>query len=302
MLLTDCLKGVEKVLKVLGDTGREILRQGENFGDLKNDTELRADHEVGRVLLEYFQSRREVGRITIEGGADMVCLDGKWLNYEEGMEDQLPDDAKWVCIDPLDGSLNYRNSLPEFGVYLPHAVCITVLSTTKSPTFNQVRQSMVYNLGGRVSVLANTDEYLDMSRQQLLVNGTSHHPKLRRVNPDFDPGKLIMLMDFYYPENRNLAHDLFKNEKGYFRSYGSASWEMALVAMGDADLYVSISQKQHELGAGYRMIKAVGGACCDFSGNDIGLRPYDFRTPLPVVMSAYPNLVEEFLSLVRRCR
>lgn len=299
MLLTDCLAGVEKILALLGNSGREILRQGANFGDLNNDTELRADLEVGRVLLEYFQSRREVGRITVEGGADVICLDGKWTNYEAGLEKQLADDAKWIAIDPLDGSLNYRNSLPEFGVFLPHAVCITVLTTTKNPTFNQVRQSMVYNLGGRVSVLANTDEFLDMSRQQLVVKGTSWHPKLRRENPSFNPGELIILGDFYYPENRQLFNKIFEGQKGYFRSYGSASWEMALTAMGAVDLYVSVHQKQHELGAGYRMIQAIGGACRDLSGNDIGPRNYDFLTPLPVVMSAYPNLVDEFLKRLR---
>lgn len=299
MLLTDCLAGVEKVLKLLDDAGREIIQQGSNYGDLKDDTELRADHEVRRVLLEYFQTRREVGRITVEGGVDMICLNGKWYNYEDGMEKQLADDAKWVTIDALDGSLNYRNSLPDFGVYLPHAVCITVLTTTKQPTFNQVRQSLVYNLGARVSVLANTDEYLDMSRQQLLVKGTSWHPKLRRDKPRFNLGELIILGDFYYPENRELINKIFQGEKGYIRSYGSASWEMALTAMGAVDLYFSLHQKQHELGAGYRMMQAVGGDCRDLSGNDIGPRTYDFRTPLPVVMSAYPNLVDEFLKLIR---
>jgi fructose-1,6-bisphosphatase/inositol monophosphatase family enzyme len=104
----------------------------------------------------------------------------------------------------------------------------------------------------------------------------------------------------YYPDNRQRLARAFAGEKGWLRSCGSAAYEMALVASGTAVAFVCGSQKQHELGAGYALVKGAGGVAVDWDGRDLGVRTYDFKTQTPVVLACNMAIADQILERLHR--
>ncbi|HRH31779.1 MAG TPA: inositol monophosphatase family protein, partial [bacterium] len=102
------------------------------------------------------------------------------------------------------------------------------------------------------------------------------------------------------PENREKVFRAFSDVKGWLRSPGSAAYEMASVASGQAAAFICDRQKQHELGAGYALVKGAGGVAVDWDGQDLGSRVYDFKTQTPVILAANRQIADQLLELLNR--
>lgn len=286
------------VLSRLEDGG-DIIRQGAAFGDLKNDTEIRADRILGEHLLERFrQPRFGAGLVTVEGFGDYP-----------GMLDDFYNLGLWYCIDPLDGSLNYKLEQDLFGARdaLPYSLCVTVLRTNCYPKFKDVVVAAVMDL--RTGDLWSASTVLDGERpvtglayfnRQSLWRYDTYHQGQERQELRLDLGSQLIIGEMYYPENREKLCRIFAEEKGYLRSFGSAAFEMALVASGTAAAYICDRQKNHELGAAYALVKGAGGVAVDFDGNDLGERTYRFDEQTPVVLAANRGIAEEILERMHR--
>ena len=258
--------------------GETVVRTGDGFGELENDTEILADRFIGELLVKKFSKRssHDAGRITIEGFETDISGSG-----------QL-----WYCVDPLDGSLNFKTR--GTGIGLPYCSCVTVLKgVNHDHTFSDVLVGSVFDLRShdRWTVFRNeAGEYRSRFNRA---------PARTLQETHFDLGSMIVLGEMYYPENREMLCRAFAGEKGSLRNCGSAAYEMALVASGTAAAFICDRQKNHELGAGYALVLGAGGVAVDLEGNDIGQLPYDFNAKTPVILAANQEIADQILERIQ---
>lgn len=272
----------QKWLKEIRD-GEEIEKTGTAFGALEDDTELRADRLLGECFLEAFSG--------LEFFADTISIEGMGDHRPEHEAREFfgPGVGLWYCVDPLDGSLNYRMRRGTFG--LPYASCVTVLRHRENATFDDVLCACIVDL-------RNGDWWSVAQERLTLLN---HRPAHTLVQANsLDLGSQIVIGEMYYPENREKLTRAFVGKKGYLRSFGSAAFEMALVASGTAVAFICDRQKQHELGAGYALVKGAGGVAVDWDGKDLGPRIYDFKTQTPCILAANRRIADQVLELLHK--
>lgn len=276
--LARILHGAKKALYACKDGGR-IMKQGAAFGDMAHDTDLRADRVLGERLMDGFRSLPGIARITIEGcTSDLLIRDRGF----------------WVTIDPLDGSLNFLRHGGTIG--FPFTCCVTILDRAKDATFNNIVMAGVLDLrdtngAGDLWIAERTDEGF-----RTTLNGVPIIPSSDHV---LDLGHQIVIGEFYYPEHREKLARLFAGTKGWLRNPGSAAYEMACVASGQAVAFLCDRQKQHELGAGYALVKGAGGVAIDWDGVDLATRPYLFHTQTPAILAANMHIADHLLDLIK---
>ncbi|MFA5946950.1 MAG: inositol monophosphatase family protein [Patescibacteria group bacterium] len=266
-------------------TGKDISRAGGAFGDLQNDTELTADKVIGQYLAEQF-------RKVFPGACISV----------EGLPDKDTDDPShtWVTVDPLDGSLNYLHAGGMTG--FPVTAVVTVLNKKAGATFADITDVAVLDLRGTLRDSWTATWRSKESRYSTrLRSGKSYHAFGSTMDVGtLDLGRMNVIGEMYYPENREKLFRAFAGEKGWLRSPGSAAYEMASVASGQAVAFVCDRQKQHELGAGYALVKGSGGVAVDWDGKDLGTRTYDFKTQTPCILAANMRIAEQLLERLNR--
>jgi myo-inositol-1(or 4)-monophosphatase len=264
--------------------GGEIVSEGAAFGDLKKDTEIRADKESGNAFLEYFQKvNYPIGHLTVEGMQTLETGSG----------------FLWVTVDPLDGSLNYKAGSGEL---LPYSACVTILRKRQDATFSDVLAGGVIDLRtGSTWISARSAHGSFQTRFGSILEGG-----FKSVTTDsavqLKLGEQVLLGEMYYPDNRVALAIALDEHKGSLRSLGSAAYEMALVASGQCVAFVSSRQKQHELGAAYALVKGAGGVVVDWDGKDIESRSYDFETQVPVVLACTEGMANDLVSRLQKAR
>lgn len=280
--MADLLKRGKQFLSGLKDGGEHITA-GSAFGDFHNDIELAADKHLGQFLAD--EARKlipNIGKITVEGL-------GEVFNDDTG--------EHWMVIDPIDGSLNYLHAGGMIG--LPFSSCVTLLKLGTPTHLQEVIGAGVidlrpYSTNLWVSEKTSTGEYRTLVRQTNLAL-----TRAKTLGADhLDLGRMNVIGEFYYPDNRERLTTAFAGQKGWLRNPGSAAYEMALVASGHAAAFICQTQKQHELGAGYALVLGAGGAAIDWEGNLLGARTFDFISQTPVILAANTQMAQEILELL----
>jgi fructose-1,6-bisphosphatase/inositol monophosphatase family enzyme len=288
-------------------TGRDVVREGAAFGDLNDDTELRGDLALGAYLARMLVHRLpRVRRVTVEG-----------LGEFPGN----PAGDLWATVDPIDGSLNYLHAGGMTG--LPFVTCVTLLRDSSRVTFADVVAAGVIDLRHGLddlwySEVDVADQYTTLAGRLEVNNGWMRHQWRRltggglddvgrRLKParvlqvsNLDLAKMVVIGEFYYPENRKLMVAAFAGEKGWLRNPGSAAYEMACVASGQTAAFICDRQKQHELGAAYALVLGAGGVAVDLDGRDLGSRVYDFKTQTPVILAANQRIADQIIERLYR--
>jgi len=253
--------------------GEEVVQRGAAFGDMENDTEIKADKEIGEALLKYLSNPLfGIRHISIEGMPD----------YEvDGAAGSV-----WACVDPLDGSLNYQMKGDTIG--LPYSTCITILSKKEGARFSDIIAAGVVDLRTGDAWAAWID---GKGKKHSTINGNPAKPEKREL----DLGSMIVIGEMYYFENRGKLVRIFQGTKGWLRNPGSAAYEMALVASGNVGAYICDRQKQHELGAAYVLVTWAGGMATDFKGKDLGEREFHFNAQTPVILAGNQKILANIL-------
>jgi fructose-1,6-bisphosphatase/inositol monophosphatase family enzyme len=288
-VIREAMEAAAKQLHVL-EGGDKVEREGAAFGDAGNDTEIKADRVLGEIIRDVILKSGDAARVTIEGLGEFTGT-GK----------------NWYTVDPLDGSLDYKVRVPYWGG-LPYTACITMLRAGERFTFDAIdvvaiadlrlAQAPTYVMATRVQ----PQREFEAKTQFEAFCEPGHHQLRSRQETKLDLGSQIVIGEMYYPENRELLARMFAGKKGWLRSPGSAAYEMSLVATGQAVAMICDRQKQHELGAGYLLVKGAGGVAVDFDGKDLGGREYDFETQLPMVLAANQDIADQILELMRKSR
>ena len=151
---------------------------------------------------------------------------------------------KWI-IDPLDGTHNYARKLPMFGVSiaLEHRGKV-VLGIISLPYFHELCTAEI----GKGAYL--NGEKLRVSDVGLGESLMIYDTKLR-VNKE----PMIDALS-------HLVHNVF-----IIRMFGCATWDLSLIAKGQAELNVDFTCKPWDIAAGALIVEEAGGKVTDLQGN-----------------------------------
>ncbi len=271
-----CFTEAKKIHDNISDGGK-IIHQGAGFGDLKNDTEIKLDREIGEKIRDIiWKSTNGKAHVSVEG-----------LEPYEGSNPNL-----WFCVDPLDGSLNYRKRGLSLGA--PYTICVTVLNRLDDALFSDV--IIGANMDFRSGDTWISEKQKD-GKYRTSFNGVVQKPS---DAVRLDLGSEIIVGEMYYPSNRRLMAEIFDGQKGYLRSFGSAAWEIASVGSGQVLAHICDQQKQHESGMGYAVVKGAGGVALNFKGEDLGNTPFNFKSQNDVIFAGNELIGEEIVKRVSR--
>lgn len=244
---------------------------------------LLAASQASKVLLHYFGKKEAVmekANKTLVATADLEAnraiiktIKKKFphhsiLSEETGFEDNKSE-YKWV-IDPLDGTHNFIHNIPVFGtsIALEHkneavlgimhfpALCITAVAERGKGAF----------LNGK---------RLNASNKKALEHS-------------------YVLFEFSYA-NRKEKTGLLEKFAGTtidLRSFGSAIYNLMLIASGRAESYIIQSTNEWDVAAGFLIVEESGGKITGLHG-----KKWSFRQNGYVISNG--KLHEAFLKLIR---
>lgn len=224
------------------------------------DVAVSAAKQAAIILMERFGNIRRIVRkqaaykdlvtdvdLQVEGEIITIIRDSypehSILSEEKGQINNASE-FRWI-IDPLDGTHNYARKMPMFGVSvaLEHSGQ-GVIGVIILPYFNEVYVAEK----GKGAYL--NDEPLSVSDSVLDEALMIYDTKLR-----VDKEPMIRNLDA-------LVHEVF-----IIRMFGCATWDLCMIAKGQADLAVDFTGKPWDLAAGALIVEEAGGKVTDMRGN-----------------------------------
>lgn len=222
-------------------------------------TALLAAKQAAKILLEYYgksekpkekSNKSLVSKADLEANKAIIGIIKKNFPYhsvlsEESKFEDKKSDYKWV-IDPLDGTHNFLHGIPLFGTSI-------ALEYKNKPILGVLHFPIL-------NILAYAEK-----GKGAFVNG-----KRARVS---DKNKLdysFISVDYgQYDRMRRLKMmENFGSKNIDFRSFGSAVYELLLVACGKSDAYIITSTNEWDVAAGILLIKEAGGKITDLQGRE----------------------------------
>lgn len=162
---------------------------------------------------------------------------------EEFAKDKIEqNDLVWI-IDPIDGTTNYIYGLP--------LCCISIALWDKT--------------GPLVAVIFNPVTGQLYSAQR----GKGARLNNKKIVVSTTPKAIEALGTIGWAREVKMAKRLFAgiiNQVLKIRVFATCAWQMCLVASGNTDFYVSISEKLWDFAAGALIVKEAGGKVTDLSG------------------------------------
>ncbi len=169
---------------------------------------------------------------------------------EEGFGDELSElsGVTWI-IDPIDGTMNFvhqqRNFAISIGVYDGNqGVLGYIYDVVHDELYHAEKGRGAYMNDQKLPVLneaAVEDSVIALNAQWMTTN--------KRIDPE-------------------VLAPLVQKVRGT-RSYGSAAIEMAYIASGRLDAYISMRLAPWDFAAGKILIEEVGGVVTDLEGNEL---------------------------------
>ena len=198
--------------------------------------------------------------------------------------EEMPDErqhALWLeanesglwCIDPIDGTSNFVNGLPYFGVsvgLVRHGVCVL------GAVYDPVADEMFYAERG-------LGAYLNGVRLPL----KTQPPLLRHAIASVDFKRLT----------KDLARELaaappFASQ----RNFGASALDWCYTAAGRFDLYLHGGQKLWDYVAGALILEEAGGMMCTLTHDDFH---QDNLWKRSVIAASNPELFQEWKAWIR---
>ncbi len=196
------------------------------------------------------------------------------LSEEQPPPRRSPDDPLWI-VDPLDGTTNFMGGNPIWGVNIALVRARDVVAGASClPASNdlflaergtgawrnkkRIRVSSQKKLSEATVIFCHGYTSTDMRRGSRLY--AAIHPKIR-----------------------------------YCRMFGSAAFEMSMVATGAADAFVYTGPKSWDIAPGVLLVEEAGGVVTDEYG-----RAWAPGRPVRVLISSNGRIHENLLRIIRR--
>ena len=221
-------------------------------------TALKAAKEASKILVKHYGKKeliKEKPNKSLVSSADLeankVIIRTIKLNFpnhsilseETGFEDNKSE-YKWV-IDPLDGTHNFLHGIPLFGtsIALKHGEDI-VLGVLHFPILN-------------LTAAAEKGTGAFMNGQRINVSGKNN------LNHSF------VLFEFSYANREEKTSFLEKmiHKTVDVRNFGSAIYNLLLVACGKSESFITLSTNEWDVAAGFIIVEEAGGKITDLNGN-----------------------------------
>ncbi len=206
------------------------------------------------------------------------------LYSEESGKIQLTKNPKYtITFDDIDGTDNYHRGRK----ILPYCTVITIFDSTE-PNFENalVTGILEHNSKDLWHAVRNKGCYLNNSK----IN-TSNKTTLNR--------RTAIIID-HYTSSKNISKFLKIYPKSWVKDFGSAALHLAGVSSGLFDAYLSPSQKAHELGAGYLLIKEAGGHITDWDGKKLDKVKYNFNAKYPIITASTKQLGKTIIKTLQQ--
>src|SRR3989344_2602916 len=165
---------------------------------------------------------------------------------EESGKDQMGSDMVWY-IDPLDGTSNYVMGNPLYGVSIALAMRGEVMLGVLY--FPELPQRMLW---------AEKEKGTWCDGKRIRVSTVANFPRAPHTfchgKRPGDLRKTFALYRSFLPRHIRLRH------------FGSAAYELAQVALGNTDSYLSVGISPWDIAAGVCIVREAGGTVTDGKG------------------------------------
>ena len=253
---------INLITKACMKASRSLIR---DFGEIENlqvstkgpgDFVTSADKRTEKILMDELQrAHPEYGIITEETGViNKTNLKNRWI------------------IDPIDGTMNFLNGIPQFAISIGYeedgeVKCGVIFNPITNEMFCAEKGNGAYLNNSRIRV-SNKKKIID----SLLVTG--------------GPKGASKIKDKIFSEYINIS-----NNVSNVRKFGSAALDMAYVACGRFDGYWQRELNYWDIAAGIIILKEAGGFV-DFFEKDASF-------PLKSnILATNSNIHEEMMSLI----
>lgn len=165
------------------------------------------------------------------------------LSEETGFEDKKSD-FKWI-IDPMDGTHNFLHKIPIFGTSIG-------LEYKKEPVLGVLHFPLL-------NIIAIAEK----------GKGSFSNGKRIRVSAKKNLEHSFVLCEFAYANRKEKTEFLEKlvHKAIDIRNFGSAIYNLWLIATGKCDGYVLLSTHEWDIAAGFLIVEEAGGKITDLEGN-----------------------------------
>ncbi len=255
---------INLIIRACMKASRSLIR---DFGEIENlqvsskgpgDFVTSADKRTEKILIEELQKAHpEYGIITEESGI---------INGTNNKN-------RWI-IDPIDGTMNFLNGIPQFAISIGYEENGEIIS---GAIFNPIMNEMFCAEKGNGAYLNNSRIRVSNKKKinnALIVTG--------------GPKASSKIKDKIFSEYVNVSKNVSN-----VRKYGSAALDMAYVACGRFDGYWQRELNYWDISAGVIILKEAGGFV-DFFEEDI-------NSPLKKnVLATNSNIHEELKALINK--
>jgi len=218
------VKEAGRVAKRDFEKGAEIVGNKESFRDIVTKTDMEIENLIKSVLKSNFPDHGFIGEETGETSGEY----------------------RWI-IDPIDGTVNFSNGIPLFGISVALA------------HHNEIILGIVYN------PVLNEMYYAEKGK------GTKLNGKSIRVSDTSELSKGTFTVTFPGSGNTQESYDAFREmsekSRGVLR-LGSASIKLAYVASGKLAGSWSRKQPVWDVAAGIILVKEAGGRVSTINGGE----------------------------------
>ncbi len=250
------------IIKACRKASRSLIR---DFGEIENlqvsskgpgDFVTSADKRTEKILIEELQKAHpEYGIIT----------------EETGLINKSNTKNRWI-IDPIDGTMNFLNGIPQFAISVAYeeeneVVCGVIFNPVMNELFCAEKGNGAFLNNSRIRV-SNKKKIKDA----LLVTGG---PKQASKNKD-------EIFSEYINVSKSVSN---------VRKFGSAALDMAYVACGRFDGYWQRELNYWDIAAGIIILKEAGGLVDFFE--------HDKKMPLKRnILASNSNIYDELSDLI----
>jgi myo-inositol-1(or 4)-monophosphatase len=268
---------LELVLDLLGTARRIAL-------DFKDDDteEVRDEHSTDiSTKADRALSKAIVARaLALAPGAVL-------LTEESGRTESEGDADLTIAVDDLDGTDNFFRGRE----LLPWCSVVTVFKGFAPRFRDALAAGVLEHRSG--TIWAASSEGPCFERRS---DGTETAIRTSR-KAGLDRRSLVAV-DHYTARAgvRGLAN---LHERAWVKDFGSSAFHLALVASGRIEAFVNPAHKGHELGAGYMLITAAGGAVTTMDGDDLANRLFDFDAVYPIVAAASGKIGNTIIEAIK---